>query len=102
MTRDEILEDLKYFSFRNRPSTLLTELEEKVKKAEQDNIDVAVYTTMFNKVKVIYDSGKYYMDFLMDNFMDVDYSLEATEGFLEYSVEEVLTVLKAEEILKKA
>ena len=38
----------------------------------------------------------------MDNFMDVDYSLEATEGFLEYSVEEVLTVLKAEEILKKA
>lgn len=102
MTRDEILEDLKYFSFRNRPSTLLAELEEKVKKAEQDNIDMAVYTTMFNKVKVIYDSGKYYMDFLMDNFMDVDYSLEATEGFLEYSVEEVLTVLKAEEILKKA
>ena len=102
MTRDEILEDLKYFSFRNRPSTLLVELEEKVKKAEQDNIDVAVYTTIFNKVKVIYDSGKYYMDFLMDNFMDVDYSLEATEGFLEYSVEEVLTVLKAEEILKKA
>lgn len=102
MTRDEILEDLKYFSFRNRPSMLLAELEEKVKKAEQDNIDVAVYTTIFNKVKVIYDSGKYYMDFLMDNFMDVDYSLEATEGFLEYSVEEVLTVLKAEEILKKA
>lgn len=102
MTRDEILEDLKYFSFRNRSSTLLVELEEKVKKAEQDNIDVAVYTTIFNKVKVIYDSGKYYMDFLMDNFMDVDYSLEATEGFLEYSVEEVLTVLKAEEILKKA
>lgn len=102
MTRDEILEDLKYFSFRNRPSMLLAELEEKVKKAEQDNIDVAVYTTIFNKVKVIYDSGKYYMDFLMDNFMDVDYSLEATEGFLEYSLEEVLTVLKAEEILKKA
>lgn len=102
MTRDEILEDLKYFSFRNRPSRLLVELEEKVKKAEQDNIDVAVYTTIFNKVKVIYDSGKYYMDFLMDNFMDVDYSLEATEEFLEYSLEEVLTVLKAEEILKKA
>lgn len=102
MTRDEILEDLKYYSFRNRPSKLVAELEAKQKAAEPDNIDMAVRTTVLNKVKVIYDSGKYYMDFLMDNFMDVDYSLEATEGFLEYSVEEVLAVLKAEDILKKA
>lgn len=102
MTKEEILSDLKLYAFRNKPSVFLQELSAKVQSAEQDNIDMAVYTTVYNKIKLIYDSGKYYMDFLMDNFMDVDYSLEATEGYLDYSIEEIMTVLKALDIIKKA
>lgn len=101
MNKEELLQDLKYFAFRDYPSVLLKQLNEKVEKAEKDNIDFAVYTTVYNKAKLIYDSAHYYYNFLVDTFMDVDYSLEATDGYLDYSVEELLTVLNAIKIVEK-
>lgn len=96
-----MLQDLKYFAFRDKPSELLKILDAKVQKADKDNIDFAVYTTVYNKVKTIYDSARFYYNFLVDTFMDVDYSLEATEGYLDYSLEELQIILKAIEIVEK-
>ena len=100
MSKEQILEDLKMFVFRNKDSVLLQELEAKVKAADPDNIDLAVYTTVYNKVRAVYDSARYYNDFLVDTFKDIDYSLEATEGYLDYSVEEVLVILRAQDLVK--
>lgn len=100
MDREQILEDLKMFVFRNKDSVLLQELESKLKAADPDNIDLAVYTTVYNKAKLVYDSARYYNDFLVDTFMDIDYSLEATEGYLDYSAEELLAILKVQDLVK--
>jgi len=95
MTSEEIMQDMQLFVFRDKPSAMLAELQGKVDKAEPDNIDRAVYTAALKKVQAVYDAAHYYYNFLVDTFMDVDYSSETSEVYFEYSVREVEEILKS-------
>lgn len=95
MTNEEIMQDLQLYVFRDKPAALLTELQGKVDKAEKDNIDMAVYTAALKKVQAAYDAAHYYYNFLVDTFMDVDYSIETSEVYFEYTVNEIELILKS-------
>jgi len=100
MTNEDMMKDMQLFVFRDKPSTLLAELQAKVDKAEPDNIDMAAYTGALRKVQAVYDTAHYYYNFLVDTFFDVDYAIETAEDYFEYSINEIQEILKSLSIVE--